>query len=497
MSKATKIACDEINEAGGVLGKKLQLIILDDGSVPQTAVPAAKKLVHEYHCDVLIGNLLSSSRIAVNLDVAEVEKVPYLSFSFYEGSIKGRYFFSFAALPNQQIDKMIPYIAARYGMKFFFAGANYEWPRGSIDAAKHALAQIGGEVVGEEYLQQGSIDFRSMLYRLYTSGADVFVSYFAGADQVNLLTQFSEMKLKGRMAVVMGHFDEVMAATLPMEVKSGFYSSNTYFMSVPTEENQRYLERLQRLESIDGLLPDRNGGLTNFGEGTYLCVKAFAKAVEQANSLDTDAIISALETIEVDSPQGHVKMDPITHHAYVNNYLSRCNQSGEFEIIESFGQIKPVIPHRYKHHFEQSGLDNFTPHEEPKLNIASWQLVKIFSYREVMDCLVNHKPIYDLPDYIHTGLVAEKHALTEYFASKEPMFMMGNSADGYQFRVKIIPLVGSEDANLAIYESKGDYTPQLSDQVLAHADVAVIATDETGHIIVANESATILFGYAN
>ncbi|BBN82543.1 hypothetical protein PA25_25280 [Pseudoalteromonas sp. A25] len=495
ISNAAKIACDEINEAGGILGKKLKLVIADDGSVPQTAVPAAKQLVHDHHCDAIIGNLLSSSRIAVNLDVAEVEKIPYLSFSFYEGSIKGRYFFSFAALPNQQIDKMIPYMAERYGMKFFFAGANYEWPRGSIDAAKHALAKIGGEIVGEEYLQQGATDFRSMLYRLYTSGADVFVPYFAGTDQVNLLTQFCEMKLKDRMAVVMGHFDEVMAASMPNNIKTGFYSSNTYFMSVPTKENKHYLERLSTLESVNGLLPNGNGGLTNFGEGTYLCVKAFAQAVKQANSLNTDAIISALENVEVQSPQGHVKMDPKTHHAYVNNYLSKCNQSGEFEIVESFGLIEPLIPPRYKHHYEQSEFDEFTSNEEPKLNIASWQLIKIFSYDEVWSGIEQQKTVCDLPEYIRTSLTIDKASFKEHFYNKEPMFMMGNSTDGYQFRVKVIPLEGNDKSNLAIYESKGDYTPQLSDQILANADVAVIATDETGHVIVANESSTTLFGY--
>jgi ABC-type branched-subunit amino acid transport system substrate-binding protein len=71
------------------------------------------------------------SRIDVAYKVAEPRKIPYLNFSFYEGSISSRYFFHFAALPNQQIDHMIPYMAERIGSKFFFAGSNYEWPRGS------------------------------------------------------------------------------------------------------------------------------------------------------------------------------------------------------------------------------------------------------------------------------------------------------------------------------------------------------------------------------
>ncbi|MDH5436453.1 MAG: ABC transporter substrate-binding protein, partial [Gammaproteobacteria bacterium] len=106
ISRAAQIACDEVNEQGGVLGRRLELIIEDDGSLPETAVPAAQKLVEEHGCVAIIGNLLSNSRIAVNDHVAERFKIPFLNFSFYEGSISGKYFFNFAALPNQQIDKM-------------------------------------------------------------------------------------------------------------------------------------------------------------------------------------------------------------------------------------------------------------------------------------------------------------------------------------------------------------------------------------------------------
>lgn len=100
ISNAARIACDEINARGGVLGRRLDLVIEDDGSLPDTAVPAALRLVEQHHCVAIIGNLLSNSRIAVAAQVAETRRIPYLNFSFYEGSITGRYFFHFAALPN-------------------------------------------------------------------------------------------------------------------------------------------------------------------------------------------------------------------------------------------------------------------------------------------------------------------------------------------------------------------------------------------------------------
>ena len=347
---AARIACAEINQRGGVLGRPLELVIEDDGSLPVTAVPAAKRLVDEHGCVALIGNLMSNSRIAVATQVAELKRIPLLNFSFYEGGIGGRYFFHFAALPNQQIDKMLPFMAKRFGLKMFFAGNNYEWPRGSIDAAKRVLERLGGDCVGEEYLPIGasSEEIDRLLEQVARSGADVFVPYFAGVDQITLLTHFTEMGLKSRMAVVMGHYDEMMVSQLAPQVREGFYSSNTYFMSLETLENRQYLQQLRHQPGIDGIWPHGNGVLTHFGEGAYLCVHAFANAAETAGSTEAEALVKALETVRVVGPQGVVEMDAATHHASVNTYLSRCTLDGTFDIVECFGRNLPQIPERYR-----------------------------------------------------------------------------------------------------------------------------------------------------
>jgi diguanylate cyclase (GGDEF)-like protein/PAS domain S-box-containing protein len=373
ISWAGRIATEQINEQGGVLGRPLELVIVDDGSQPEQAVPAAIRLIEEEQCSTIIGNLLSNSRIAVATQVAEPRKTPYLNFSFYEGSIHSRYFFHFAALPNQQISKMIPYMVEHFGPKIFFAGSNYEWPRGSIDAGKQSLLEVGGEIVGEEYLPLGTQDCSPMLTRLGKSGADVFVPYFAGNDQLNLLTQFTSFGLKHHMAVVMGHYDEAMVAQLPPGIREGFYSSNTYFMGIDTEENRNYLQQLGKLDCINGITPNGNGVLTNFGEGTYLCVHAFAKAAEMAGSMEPEALVDALEQVSVTGPQGTVTMDPTTHHARVNTYLSCCNRDGSFSIVEKFGSIAPVIPDRYKAASNAAQISNTkdTQQGEAKLAITS------------------------------------------------------------------------------------------------------------------------------
>ncbi len=324
---------------------------MNDASLPQTAVAAAKKLIDTHQCCALIGNLLSNVRIAVAYQVAEPRKVPFLNFSFYEGSILSRYFFHFAALPNQQIDKMIPYMAENFGPRMFFTGNNYEWPRGSIDAAKRMLLKLKGDIVGEEYLPIGicSHDIDQLLDQIAESNADVLVPYFAGNDQIKFLRRFTSRGLKSKITIVMGHFDEMMASKLDSEVRKDCYSSNTYFMSVDSPENRNYLQKLAELPDVAGIWPQGNGILTNFGEGTFNCVNAFAKAANKAGSIEPEALIETLKTVRVTGPQGEVSMTPNTHHAVVNSYLSCCRDDGTFRIVKNFGAIAPIMPERYSY----------------------------------------------------------------------------------------------------------------------------------------------------
>ncbi|HAV0408606.1 TPA: transporter substrate-binding protein, partial [Legionella pneumophila] len=345
---AANIACLEINKKGGILGKPLELIIKDDGSMPGQAVIAASSLVDNYHCHALIGNLLSNSRLAVAHKVSFPRKIIYLNFSFYEGSIFNKYFFNFSALPNQQITKMIPYLIENFGYKFYFAGSNYEWPRGSIAAAKEIILKMKGEIIAEDYFDFGMAKPFEIASAVAKSGANIFMPFFAGMDQIAMLKAIVDEGLRDKVTVAMSHYDEIMTSSIPEHYRHGFYSCNSYFMSVKTSENEFFLSELLNSPGITGLWPKGNGKISNFGEGVYLCIKAYANAINQANSIAESDVLRSLSAVQLMAPQGFVKMDEKTHHAYVNCYLSKSNNDGTFSIIKSFGLIEPQIPERYQ-----------------------------------------------------------------------------------------------------------------------------------------------------
>lgn len=512
IANAARIACAEINANGGLLGQPLELIVVDDGSVPQTALPAAQRLIDEFKCTAIIGNLLSNSRIAVAEQIVEPNRIPYLNFSFYEGSIVGRYFFHFAALPNQQIDRMIPYMAKKFGRKMFFAGSNYEWPRGSIDAAKHTLLKFGGEVLGEEYLSIGDTKVDDLLFRLARSGADVFVPYFAGSDQINLLTRFTELNLKSRIAVVMGHYDEAMAQYLSPEIRAGFYSSNTYFMSLDTAHNQRVLTQLATLEGINGLWPNGNGILTNFGEGAYVCVHAFAEAVRCAGSIERESLVDCLEDVQIEAPQGKVVMDATTHHACVNTFLAQCETDGQFTLIEKFGAIPPIIPLRYRTRTSSAfASTTVTKHVQYSQAIPLQVGTIVFDLTgrilHVNDSVLTLWGYQKASQLINKSIetlwadsTAWHDAYTNAHHNEQTLFRLNGKLHQGGHRSFEVLLDRNTDNSFTITCTpiNGDsmVTPDtLVTRILQLTDIAIIACNEAGIILHTNDHASTMFGY--
>lgn len=347
IAHAGELTVEMLNEQGGVLRREVKLYIQDDGTMPETAVPAAERLVKKFECVLIVGNLMSNSRIAVDHQVAEPNRVVMNNFSFYEGSICGRYFFHMAALPNQQLQKMVPWMAKKYGKRFYFIGNDYEWPRGSVAASKEALKTIGGEVLGEEYNPLGTSDFSSIIMKIKREKPDVLIPFEVGTDQIAFLKQFTAAGLKDKIAVVSCGLDASLNPGLEPSVREGFYSCNTYFMSVPTKENEIFLERLRKKYGKDAIL-------TNFGEGVIPCIRIWAKAVEKARTTNPDEVVKTQEGgpgqkygMSIVCPQGEVKVVKQHHHCIVQVYLTQWQADGSFKIVESWHDQEPIIPEAY------------------------------------------------------------------------------------------------------------------------------------------------------
>lgn len=515
MSCASQIACDEINALGGVLGKKLELIIADDGGIPETAIHTAQRLL-DLGCAALVANLPANTRAAVVTQITEPRERPYLNCSFYEGSLYGRSFFSFGALPNQQIERMIGHMAKVVGAKMFFVGSGQEWERVAMTTAEQQLRAQGGDVLGTESVGTESERIDQVLARIQCSGADILLPFFEGEAQIRFLKRIAQLGLKQHLSVVMCNFDEAIAAMLPPEVREGLYASGAYFMSVETAVNARFLSALKALDEVAATSCGGKAVVTSHGEAAYVAIHAFAQAAKAAESLDPQTLVRCLEQVQIAAPQGNVRMDTLTHHAHVNNYLARCNFDGSFQTVKHFGTRQPVIPERYRYclpslaGMESSTADSQTPAEQDLAiavaGIDTAGKIEFFNpsfqrlWRLPEDAPLIGLAVKDLWD--DEARLGEIPATLER-ASEWRGTLTARRADGTLKRLAVVaePLrhIGGEIAGytLACTDTRARL-PQPGDashHVLAMADVAILASDADGVIIEANRRANQLFGY--
>lgn len=344
MENNARLAVEEINSAGGVLGRPIELIVEDTASDPDTAVEKARKLIEQDQVEATVGVLTSAERWAVALSVTIPAEHIYINPTYYEGGICDRYFFNVGALPNQQIDPFIPWLIENKGVTtFFLGGSDYAWPRGSFAAAKAAIQAAGGEVVIEEYSPLGTTDFSATLRRIQDAVPDVVYPLYAGSEGITFMTQFVDFGLQTETLAASTAFSELVIDAFPAEESTGWVASFEYFMTIDTPENQDFVSRYQARFGPDAIMD-------SIGQGMYTSVNLYAQGADQAGSLDKDAVVDGMVAAQFEDPKGTIQIDEGTHAAYLTDYIAEIAPPSDapgwqrFNIVETFPDIAPEQP---------------------------------------------------------------------------------------------------------------------------------------------------------
>jgi urea transport system substrate-binding protein len=342
-----ELAVDEINAAGGVLGRQLELVVGDSKTEPRIVVEQANRLIRQEKVDFLAGTFSSAERNAAGPVVQSANKI-LLYPTFYEGQEK-EYFpgvcnkniFMFGPEPTQQVWPHLEYIMKTYGKKFFMIGSDYAWPQVTNLVTKRKLDELGGEVVGEVYIPFGTPQYESVLRDIRKSGADVIFHSLTGSDTVNFRQQFAAAGMKEDFALWTVDDEEVVTTGLGPEVSGGDYVSFDYFMSIKHPNNASFLERFKKKFGADALM-------NTVGVAMYNAAHMAAKAIETAGKVDTDSLRDALGGIEfANAPQGPVKMRALDHQIVLPSYLMKVRNdwtsvNDMFEEVQSFEAVEPL-----------------------------------------------------------------------------------------------------------------------------------------------------------
>ena len=353
VADATLLAIEEINERGGVLGRKVEPILVDGKSDWQTFAHEAERLIKEEKVSAVFGGWTSASRKTMKPVFEEYNHLLFYPVQ-YEGLEESPNIIYTGAAPNQQVIPAIDWAFKNLGTKFFLVGSDYVFPRSANAIMTERIKELGGVVVGEEYKVLGSKDFSDVVKKIKEAKPDVILNTINGDSNISF---FYELRQAG---ITSKHIPTISFSIAESEIQqlnvadvSGDYAAWNYFQSLDTLENKIFVENFKTKYGQDRVTSDPM-------EAAYTGVYIFAKAVEKSRSDDVNKIREAVKGITFVAPEGIVGVDPETQHLSKTVRVGKILDNGQFEIVASSeAGIMPVPYPSYKSKEEWDAfLDN-------------------------------------------------------------------------------------------------------------------------------------------
>jgi len=335
--QAERLAIEQINAEGGVLGRQIKIIQEDGASDWPTFAEKAKKLLEADKVAAVFGCWTSASRKAV-LPIFEKDNGLLYYPTFYEGLEQSKNVFYTGQEATQQILSALDWLAKEKGAKtFYLVGSDYIWPRTSMKIArKHIENVLHGEVVGEEYYPLGGTQFGSLTNKIKLKKPDVVFAAVVGGSNVAFYKQLKAAGINSSKQTLMTLSvteDEMLG--IGGENMAGFYSSMKYFQTLDNDNNKKFVEAFKAKYGKDAVIGDVT-------QAAYLGPWLWKMAVEKAGSFDVDKVVAASPGLELKTaPEGYVKVHD-NHHLWSRSRIGQVQPDGTFKVVhESADLIEP------------------------------------------------------------------------------------------------------------------------------------------------------------
>lgn len=323
------LAAADINAAGGILGRPVEIVYRDDGTRPSIATEAARKAVEEDGVLAVVGPITSQNLDAI-VPVLASRKTPLLYATNYEGGLCNRYMFSLNTVPNQELDSLLPYMTQTFGGDYYLLGADRDWPHRMFDAAEPLIAKLGGKVVAKQYTLGNEKDFTPLIDKVADSKAKVLL-YALKGDGMQFIPLASERGVFKTMTVA---FLGLTEADLKVFGGKGdnLYAAVPFVVASQDPKAKAFVERA-RAKAGPGV------AISNYVETHYSTLLAIKAALEKAGKVDKEALVDALEGLKFEAPSGSVTIGK-DHHATLNMFLVK-SKGEELVEVRALGEIAP------------------------------------------------------------------------------------------------------------------------------------------------------------
>jgi branched-chain amino acid transport system substrate-binding protein len=323
--KGMELAVDEINAAGGVIGKKIELISRDDNGNPGDAVRVAEELVSREKVDVLAGSFLSHIGLALT-DFAKQKKIFFLAGEPLTDKIVwqngNRYTFRLRPSTYMQVAMMIPDAAAMKKKRWALVYPNYEYGQSAAATFKQLLkaAQPDVEFVAEQAPPLGKVDSGSVVQALADAKPDAIFNVLFAADLSKFVREGNTRGLfEGREVVSLLTGEPEYLDPLKEEAPNGWLVTGYPWYGIQTPEHKAFVAAYQakfkdypRLGSVVG----------------YSTIKSIGEGIKKAKTTDTEKLVDAFKGLQVDTPFGKITYRAEDHQSTMGSYVGRTKNEG-------------------------------------------------------------------------------------------------------------------------------------------------------------------------
>jgi len=325
------LAVTEINDKGGLLGKKLQLINYDPQSNIQFYTQYATEAATKEKVAVVHGGITSASREAIRPLLKRFNTL-YFYNTLYEGGVCDRNIFCTGSTPAQTVEKLVPHVMKKWGKKVYTIAADYNYGQITAKWVKKYTQDNGGEVLQTDFFPLDVTDFGPTIKKIQTAKPDLVMSALVGAAHISFYRQWAAAGMNKQIPLASTTFGNEVVITSPEE-HNGIVVAFAYLEGIDTPVNKAFVETIHGKYSIPHM--------TELATLTYHGAHLWADAVKKAGSIDRMKVIEALEQdASYTGPAGKTTIDPKTHHTVLDVYIGEARDK-KFVVLESFSQQKP------------------------------------------------------------------------------------------------------------------------------------------------------------
>lgn len=323
---AERMAIDEINAAGGVLGRKIEVIVEDGASENHVFAEKARKLLDRDKVAAIIGCYTSASRKAILPALTRAKGLLYYP-TYYEGQEQHSQVIYPSQEATQSVVAALDWMVREKGKKFYLVGSDYIYPRTCNRIARPTITRGGGTVMGEDYAPLGHTEFSTIINKIRAANPDCIYSTVVGGSNVAFYKQLRAAGLDGTKVTLLSTVvSENEIEGIGAADAAGYYACMGYFQSIKSSTNEKFVKAFKTKYGQNRVIGDPM-------QVAYNSVYLWKLAVEKANSFDVDKVIAASSGIELDAPEGMVRIHASNHHVWKKVRIGRARADGQFDIV--------------------------------------------------------------------------------------------------------------------------------------------------------------------